>query len=98
MKRCYSSEYYQLSLIEHIFIQWADIVSIQPRYILMKSLNNVTKSMPEPISIIQIEHRIPYHESYQTVGQPTDAVLASNVTQSELNDAYRNVLLMTPSG
>ena len=54
--------------------------------------------MPEPISIIQIEHRIPYHESYQTVGQPSDAVLASNVTQSELNDAYRNVLLMTPSG
>ena len=65
---------------------------------ITNSLNNVTRTMVEPISIIQIEHRIPYHESYQTVGQPVDAVLASNVTQSELNDAYRNVLLMTPSG
>ena len=68
-------------------------------FFLIKSLNNVTKSMPEPISVIQVDHRIPYHELYKAVGHPDEAVLASrNVTQSELNDAYRNVLLMTPSG
>ena len=55
--------------------------------------------MPEPISVIQVDNRIPYHELYEAVGRPDEAVLASrNVTQSELNDAYRNVLLMTPSG
>ena len=32
--------------------------------------------MPEPISVIQIEHRVPYHESYKVVGKPEDALLA----------------------
>ena len=33
---------------------------------ITNSLNNVTRTMVEPISIIQLEHRIPYHEKYKS--------------------------------
>ena len=61
----------KLNETEWILVGWAS------PYFFSKSLHNVTKSMVEPISVIQLEHQIPFHKSYKK----TKRTNPSNMTQ-----------------
>ena len=61
---------------------------------ILYTVKNVTDFLPNPVAIIQLEHRIPFHEKY------TEAAMfpSSNMTiRKELAEVYENVRLIGPS-
>jgi hypothetical protein len=60
------------------------------------SIHNVTKFQKDSIAIIQLEHRIPYHQKYSLTEEYFVSNLTTPIGRKILAETYKNVLLLSP--